>query len=457
MKKIPGPSRGPSRRAIITGGAGLAGAAFAAPALWPSGVLAQVTSNAPFSWQRFKGEKLEVSLTKSPRGDVLQKFQKEFEDLTGITVGAEQVPEQQHRQKVVIEFTSGRTSFDVLTESWHVQKRLIGKGKWLEDLRPMLADATLTAPEFDWADFGAAGVNYATQADGRIDTLPLNIDYWVLFWNKDLFAAKGLQYPKTWAETIEAAAKINDPTNGIYGWVSRGLKNANVPVWTSFLLGYGLETVDKDGKLLTDTPEAVEAAKIYQRLNKDYAPPGTVGFNWNECQTAFSQGKIGMWLDGIGFAPPLEDPTKSRIVGKVGYGVVPAGPKGQHSAVFGDGIGVSSSSRKKQAAYLYCQWATGKLNQGRLLASGGGAPPRNSPYTNPEVLSQLKVPKEWLTAILESAKIGRPGLPVIIPVTEFRDTIGVALTNMIGGADPAAELKKATEAFKPVLEKSEAG
>jgi multiple sugar transport system substrate-binding protein len=58
--------------------------------------------------------------------------------------------------------------------------------------------------------------------------------------------------------------------------------------------------------------------------------------------------------------------------------------------------------------------------------------------------------------MLGSSKISRPGLPVIIPVTEFRDTFGVALSNMIGGADPAAELKKATEQFKPVLEKSEA-
>jgi multiple sugar transport system substrate-binding protein len=29
------------------------------------------------------------------------------------------------------------------------------------------------------------------------------------------------------------------------------------------------------------------------------------------------------------------------------------------------------------------------------------------------------------------------------------------LTNMIGGADPASELKKATEAFAPTPEKSE--
>jgi multiple sugar transport system substrate-binding protein len=33
----------------------------------------------------------------------------------------------------------------------------------------------------------------------------------------------------------------------------------------------------------------------------------------------------------------------------------------------------------------------------------------------------------------------------------------VALTNMIGGADPKTELARATEQFKPVLDKSEQG
>jgi multiple sugar transport system substrate-binding protein len=440
-----------ARRTLLKAGAGAAGLALAAPFV-ARGALGQAGA---FNWQRFKGQKIEVSITKSPRGDILQKYQKEFEDLTGITVGSEQVPEQQHRQKVVIEFTSGRASFDVLTESWHVQKRLIGKGKWLDDLRPYLADPSLTAPDFDFADFSNAGVNYATQADGRIDTMPLNIDYWVLYWNKELFQQKGVEYPKTMAEIVTAAEKLNDPKSGTYGFVSRGLKNANVPVWTSFLLGYGLETV-KDGKLQTDGPEAIAAAEIYKKLNKDFAPPGTVGFNWNECQSSFAQGKVGMWLDGIGFAPPLQDPAKSRIVGKLGYGVVPAGPKARHSAMFGDGIGVASTSTKKGPAYFYCQWATNKLNQLRLLETGSGAPPRNSPYKNEKVMAESKLGKEFFDCMLESAKISRPGLPVIVPVTEFRDVFGIALTNMIGGADPAAELKKATEQFKPVLDRSEA-
>ena len=62
-----------------------------------------------FDWKRFKGEKIEVFLVKSPRGDLLTKYHKEFEDLTGITVGSEMIPEQQQRQKAVIEFNSGNT------------------------------------------------------------------------------------------------------------------------------------------------------------------------------------------------------------------------------------------------------------------------------------------------------------------------------------------------------------
>ena len=54
-----------------------------------------------------------------------------------------------------------------------------------------------------------------------------------------------------------------------------------------------------------------------------------------------------------------------------------------------------------------------------------------------------------------SIKIARAGLPEIIEVTHFRDIFGIALTNLVTGGDPASELKKATEQFKPILEKSE--
>jgi multiple sugar transport system substrate-binding protein len=143
------------------------------------------------------------------------------------------------------------------------------------------------------------------------------------------------------------------------------------------------------------------------------------------------------------------------VVGKVGYGVMPKGPKGHAAATFGDGIGVTAESRNKEAAYLYCQWAVSKPMGTRLLQAGGGVPFRTSILDDVEVRKGVKLPAAWTEAVAESAKISKLGLPVVIPVTEFRDIIGIGLTNLLAGADPAAEMKKATEQFKPVLERSE--
>ncbi|WP_332694320.1 ABC transporter substrate-binding protein [Bosea sp. (in: a-proteobacteria)] len=443
----------PTRRALLRGAAALGATGAVASPL----VLREAHAQAAFNWKRFSGTTIDVLLVKNPRSDLMQAAEKEFTELTGIKVSAEQVPEQQQRQKAVIEFASGKPSFDVSGISLHVQKRMAAKGKWFEDLRPYIADASLTSPDFDFADFGAGPVAYARQADGSLDTIPFFVDYWMVYYNKELFDAKGVAYPKSMEEMATVAAKLHDPAKGIAGFVSRGLKNANVPVWASLVLGQGIETTSADGKLLTDTPEAIWAGELYKKLNKETGPVGQVGFNWNECQTTFMQGRAAMWLDGIGFATPLEDPSKSRIVGKVGYGVTPPGPKAHHAGMFADGMGISRGSQKKQAAWLYLQFMTNKANQIAMLKAGAGAPGRASAYLDKETIASSKFGAQYFECLLNSAKIARAALPQIVPVTEFRDVFGVALTNAIGGADVAAELKKATEAFAPVLLKSEQG
>jgi multiple sugar transport system substrate-binding protein len=95
------------------------------------------------------------------------------------------------------------------------------------------------------------------------------------------------------------------------------------------------------------------------------------------------------------------------------------------------------------------------MNLLRVLQTGSGAPPRKSPFANPDVMRESRFGREWFDTLLRSNELARPGLPEIIPVTEFRDTFGIALTNMIGGADVATELRRATAEFRPVLERSE--
>lgn len=409
-----------------------------------------------FNWQRFKGEHIEALLIKNTQGDIMVQNLKEFQDLTGITVGVDQPAEQQQRQKLAVEFASGQTTFDVVYYSFHVQKRLFGKNKWVRDVRDYLNDPTMTAPEFDWNDFSEAGKGWATEADGRIDALPNKIDYFILYCNKDIFAAKNVALPKTYDDVVNAAKTLHDPGKNIYGFTGRGLKNANTILWTAMLLGWDMDAIDSKLGLNTTSPDAIESAKMYQNLMKNYAPPGVGGFNWNESQSAFALGQVAMWWDGLGFATPLEDPKTSKVVGKVAYVVQPKGPKAQFAPMTGDGMGISSFSKKPGPAWYFSMWAASKGILAKSLAAGSGAQARNSVYTNADALKNLTVPKEWIDTIIASGKIGRPALPIVVPVTEFRDIFGVALNNMINGADPATELKKAQDEFKPILDKSEA-
>lgn len=436
-----------SRRRFLAGTAAVTALALAGvrPS-WAAGV----------DWKKHAGTTIEVNLTKNPRGELLRKYQAEFEALTGIKVNSEATPEQQQRQKAVIELTSGRPSFDVIHISFHAQKRQFEKAGWLADLSPFMADPALTDASLNEGDFAPAGLSYAKDGEGRIRALPFSVDYWIVYWNKELFEAKGLAYPETFDAMLAAAKALTDKEAGTSGFVARGMKNANTPVWTSLMLGFGQQAIGEDGTILADNDKGVEAAKLYQALMTETAPRGVTGFNWAECQSAFLQGKVGMWFDGVGFAAPLENPELSRVVGKVGYGVVPAGPAGRAAPTLGDGIAVTEASQNKEAAYLYCQWAVSKEMGARLFQAGAGVPFRTSIVEDAEVRKGVTMPAEWADAVAGSAKVSQIALPVVIPVTEFRDIYGVALTNLLGGADPATELKAATEQFKPILERSEA-
>jgi multiple sugar transport system substrate-binding protein len=439
-----------TRRGALQGAAMLGG--LAAP------MLNRVTAHAQgaFDWKRFKGQQVEVLMETGPRADLMKKYQKEFLDQTGITLGIEVIPEQQARQKVAIELNSGKPSFDLFNFAFHVQKRQFEKAGWLHDLTPWLKDPQMMPAEYELEDISKMGMGFATTSDGKVNALPILCDYFMVYYNKELFAKKGVTFPKTLDEMMVAAEKLNDPAAGVSGFVGRGVRNANVVLWTQLLSGWGQETI-KGTKLITDSPDAIASGEYYKKLLSNYGPKGVVGFNWNEAQGLFMQGKAAMWIDATGFAAPVEDKQKSRVVGKVGYGLPPSGPKGHGSVTFGTGMAIPKASAHKEAAFYTMLWMTGRTMAGRMLQVGGGVPFRSAPLKDPAIISTLTIPKEWADCANGCAPLSMSGLPVIVPVTEFRDTLGTALTNMLTGADPAAELKRATAEFQPVIDKSEQG
>ena len=78
-----------------------------------------------------------------------------------------------------------------------------------------------------------------------------------------------------------------------------------------------------------------------------------------------------------------------------------------------------------------------------------------SVWNDTEVKAKPRMPADWSPAYLDSLKIGRPGLPEIVGVTEYRDIIGVAIQKAIEGAKSDEVLAQAQKEFQELLDKTE--
>ena len=439
-----------SRRQVLKLGLGMA--AVSRTSAWGA------APPSEFDWQQQKGKSLVVLLSQSPYYTVLQKIGPDFEKLTGVNVEIQVVPEQQLRQKLPIELNAKSSGIDVYASSMHVEKRLFAKAGWYEPLNKYLENPKLTPPDYNWKDFGSSGTWWTTWDDGTILATPGSLGLFSFMYRKDLYAEKGLKVPVTLDE-LQAAIKATHKAPAVYGFVGRGLKNANIPLWGMFLQAMGGTYLDPTGtKLATTSPEAIESARMYAGIMKDYAPPGAIGFNWNEAQGSFSQGLAACWPDGLNFAAPLEDATKSKVVGKVGYALFPGTAKQKpFSGTAIDALALNPFGKNKEAGWLFIAWASSRAVQLRMSIEGSMTGTRLSIYNDPEYLKAQTLPKDWVEAVKGSIESGRPQLPQIKDVTQFRDIFGIALTKMIEGGDPKTLLEGATKEFEPILQKSLGG
>jgi ABC-type glycerol-3-phosphate transport system substrate-binding protein len=146
----------------------------------------------------------------------------------------------------------------------------------LYDLKPLIdADAS-----FNRDDFYPSALSSATSANGAIYVLPLALDVQLLFYNKDLWAARGLAAPKpdwTWQD-VEAAAQQLAQKQGstitVYGLVD---DTTYLAVLLTELKSAGLDlTSTPPGSAQVDRPEVVAALERMASLFSSgafYFPP----------------------------------------------------------------------------------------------------------------------------------------------------------------------------------------
>jgi multiple sugar transport system substrate-binding protein len=435
-------------------GLGLAAGPFIITSRSKAAAPAPAPSISNFDWMQQKGKSIVVTAPLAIFYTVLQKYIPEFTKLTGIQVEYQVTPEQQIRQKMPIEMNAKSPAVDVYSSSMHVEKLLFSAAGWYEPLNKYLENPNLTPPDYNWKDFGPAGTYWSFKADGTIIAIPMGVGLSGYMYRKDLYAQKKLK-PTTTVDELIVAVKATHNPPAVHGYAGRGLKNANIPVWGCITIALGGNYVDETKtKLLATMPEAIEAAKIYADLMRSYAPAGSLGFNWMECQGAFTQGVIACWPDSMQFAAPFEDPTKSKVAGKVGYSPHPGSSKRKpFGGTAMDAFTLNPFGKSKEAAWLFVAWVSSRPMQFRLMTEGAMIGTRTSIYTDPEFIKAHHMPKQWIDSVADALKNPIPQLPEVRDVSQYRDIYGVALTKIVEGGDAKTLLEQATKEFEPIFQK----
>jgi multiple sugar transport system substrate-binding protein len=238
------------------------------------------------------------------------------------------------------------------------------------------------------------------------------------------------------------------------GITLRGKGAAATSQWVDFLYSFGGSWTNAQGKSNFASPQDIEAFKFYGDLLRNYGPQGGTMLHWAESTSMFMEGKAAMIYDANVFKALYENPKESKVAGKVGYAVIPAGVAGRlpHVSNWSLSISKTSTAERQKAAWLFVQWATNKENcLGALLA---GVPAgRASAWNSKEYKSKDDQP-DWTANTMKSFEIGQPQWnPPVINVPEIRDITGQVIVDAIEGKDVAASAKKAAELMDKKMER----
>ncbi len=133
--------------------------------------------------------------------------------------------------------------------------------------------------------------------DGRLYGLPKYTDTIGLFYNKDMFRAKGLDPddpPSTWDELLEAARKLNDPAAGVYGitFSARGNEEGTVQFLPWIQMSGGDYTK-------VNGPGAVKALELWKTLlDEKLASQDVLSVGQWDSTGFFNNGQAAMAISG---------------------------------------------------------------------------------------------------------------------------------------------------------------
>ncbi|WP_422661184.1 ABC transporter substrate-binding protein [Paenibacillus sp. EC2-1] len=289
-------------------------------------------------------------------------FKKGYEafkqDHPNIDITFETFPQQQYYEKIRMQLSGGE-GYDLFTGQ---MDQMIDTGI-LAPLDDYIKDSNM-----DVTGYGSMYESY--KYEGKVLSLPFRKSNWMLYYNKNLFDEKGVEYPSddmTWSEFRELAKKMTSGSgeNKVYGaylqqWPS---------TWYMSAVQQGASVIDKD---LTPFKDALQ-------LRFDLEQDGSI-MKWSEQVTtgahynaAFQKGNIAMSMIGDWHVAQLRQGETEGAM-KFDWDVVPIPhPEGvakNTSLALPVTIMMNKKTKHAKEAFEFLKYMSGKQGA-ELLASEG--------------------------------------------------------------------------------------
>ena len=260
--------------------------------------------------------------------------------------------------------------------------------------------------------------------------------------NVEMFAYRSdlMERPESWTDVVAAAKRVSEENEGISGVVFRGIK-AN-PIVTGFLpilWAHGGQVVTEDGAAALNSPEALEALKLYLEL-KQYAPKGVETYNSSEVRDALMQGTTAMSIElWPSWAPSLDDPELSRVPGKLEVIAAPGQTVGPSPMLGSWLLAVPADAPNPELGRKFTDFITSAEFQKKLALEIGQPPTRASVYSDADVVAKYR----WYPNQLAALENARPR-PRIEQWNQVETILGDYLQlALIGELSPEVALEEA--------------
>lgn len=252
-------------------------------------------------------------------------------------------------------------------------------------MNPLIeADKLLELNPADFADQNfVAGAMEGFSGNGKQYGVPRGTDFFVLFYNKKIFADNGITAPATTADLLSVAEQLRD--KGVNPIAFDGMDGWPFPIWFEYMLqretgDFNFMEKAMSGEASFNDPAVVAAAKNMKELAdaKGFAD-GFLTADYGASRNLFGQEQAAMYMMGAWEAGLATDENFSAgFRENVGALVYPASDKAKATdtaAWFGGGYSVSKTSKHPEAAIAFLKYFFAPENWAKMTWQAGAGFP----------------------------------------------------------------------------------